>query len=57
LSFDDVFVKRIFSSYITKVSSDSDAAIRVTFTGIDKLYESERIKKYLQDWEINLWQY
>jgi len=57
LSFDDVFVKRIFASYITKQSSDSDAAIRVNFTGIDKLYESERIKKSLQDWEINLWQY
>jgi gliding motility associated protien GldN len=57
LSFDDVFVKRIFTSYITKVSSDNDLRIKDSFTGIDKLYESERIKKSLQDWEINLWQY
>jgi gliding motility associated protien GldN len=57
LSFDDVFVKRIFTSYIVKESNDKDERIKDYATGIDKLYEAERIKKSLQDWELNLWQY
>jgi hypothetical protein len=57
LSFDDVFMKRIFTSYIVKVSNDKDERIKDYATGIDKLYESERIKKSLMDWELNLWQY
>jgi gliding motility associated protien GldN len=57
LSFDDVFMKRIFTSYIVKESNDKNDRIRDNFAGIDRLYESERIKKALMDWEINLWQY
>jgi len=57
LSFDDAFVKRIFASYIVKVSNDKDERIKDYAQGIDKLYESERIKKSLMDWELNLWQY
>jgi gliding motility associated protien GldN len=57
LSFDDIFMKRIFTSYIVKSSNDKDESIKDYAQGIDKLYEAERIKKSLQDWEINLWQY
>jgi gliding motility associated protien GldN len=57
LSFDDVFMKRIFTSYIVKVSNDKDERIKDYAQGIDKLYESERVKKQLMDWELNLWQY
>ena len=57
LSFDDVFMKRIFTSYIVKVSNDKDERIKDYAQGIDKLYESEKIKKNLRDWELNLWQY
>jgi len=57
LSFDDIFMKRIFTSYIVKVSNDKDDAIKDYAQGIDKLYESEKIKKSLMDWELNLWQY
>jgi gliding motility associated protien GldN len=57
LSFDDVFMKRIFTSYIVKESNDKDERIKDYATGIDKLYESERVKKTLMDWELNLWQY
>ena len=57
LSFDDVFMKRIFTSYIVKQSNDKDERIRDYAQGIDKLYESERIKKNLMDWELGLWQY
>jgi gliding motility associated protien GldN len=57
LSFDDVFMKRIFTSYIVKQSNDKNDRIKDYAQGIDKLYESERIKKQLMDWELNLWQY
>ncbi|TWR23746.1 gliding motility protein GldN [Mucilaginibacter achroorhodeus] len=57
LSFDDCFVKRIFTSYIVKQSNDKDERIRDYAQGIDKLYESDRIKKSLMDWELNLWEY
>jgi len=57
LSFDDVFMKRIFASYIVKQSNDKDERVKDYAQGIDKLYESERIKKTLMDWELNLWQY
>ncbi|WP_184547965.1 gliding motility protein GldN [Mucilaginibacter sp. FT3.2] len=57
LSFDDVFMKRIFNSYIVKESNDKDESVKDYAQGIDKLYEAERIKKTLMDWELNLWQY
>ena len=57
LSFDDVFVKRIFASYIVKVSNDKDERIKDYAQGIDKLYEAEKVKKQLMDWELNLWSY
>ncbi|MDB5111850.1 MAG: gldN [Mucilaginibacter sp.] len=57
LSFDDVFIKRLFTSYIVKQSNDKDERIKDYAQGIDRLYESEKIKKSLMDWELNLWQY
>ncbi|MEO6524208.1 MAG: gliding motility protein GldN [Mucilaginibacter sp.] len=57
LSFDQIFLKRIFASYIVKESNDKDVRIKDYTNGIDRLYESERIKKSLLDWELNLWQY
>lgn len=57
LSFDQVFLKRIFSSYVVKQSNDKDERIKDYAQGIDRLYESERIKKTMMDWELNLWQY
>lgn len=57
LSFDDIFMKRIFTSYIVKVSNDKDERIKDYAQGIDRLYESEKVKKSLMDWELNLWQY
>ncbi|MCJ8210393.1 gliding motility protein GldN [Mucilaginibacter sp. RS28] len=57
LSYDDIFMKRLFSSYIVKVSNEKDERIKDYAQGIDKLYESEKVKKSLLDWELNLWQY
>ena len=57
LSYDDVFVKRLFASYIVKESNSEDLRIKDYAQGIDKLYESERIKKDLVDFEHDLWSY
>jgi gliding motility associated protien GldN len=57
LSFDDVFMKRLFASYIIKQSNDKDEPIRDYTQGIDKLYEAERQKLNLKGWELGLWQY
>ncbi len=57
LSFDDVFMKRLFASYIVKESNDKDERIKDYAQGIDRLYESEKIKKSLMDWELGLWSY
>ena len=56
LSYDDVFMKRLFTSHIVKQSNDKDERVRDYTQGIDKLYESERIKKNLSGWEQANWQ-
>ncbi|KAF5277301.1 hypothetical protein FQR65_LT16019 [Abscondita terminalis] len=58
LSYDDVFIKRMFSSYIVKQSNPEDLRIKDYIAdGVDRLYESERIKKTLMDYEQDLWSY
>ena len=57
LSFDDMFMKRLFSSYIVKESNPEDLRIKDYASGVDRLYESERIKKELLDYEHDLWSY
>lgn len=57
LSYDDVFMKRMFTSYIVKESNNQNERIKDYAQGVDRLYESERIKKDLMDWELDLWQY
>jgi len=57
LSYDDVFTKRLFTGYIVKESNDRDEQIKNYAQGIDRLKESDRIRKTLMDWELNLWQY
>jgi len=57
ISYDQAFLKRIFSSYVVKQSNEKDERIKDYMQGIDQLHESERIKKTIMDWELNLWQY
>lgn len=57
LTYDDVFMKRLFSSYIVKESNEKDQRIKDYAQGLDRLYESERIKKSLMDFEHDLWSY
>lgn len=55
LSFDDVFMKRLFTSKIIKESNDKDERIQDFAQGLDKLRESDKIKKALVQWEAQLW--
>lgn len=57
LSYDDIFMKRVFSSYIVKESNPEDLRIKDYAIGIDRLYESERVKKELMDFEHDLWSF
>lgn len=58
LSYDDVFIKRMFASYIVKQSNPEDLRIKDYISDdIERLYESERIKKSLMDYEQDLWSY
>ena len=58
LSFDDIFIKRLFASYIIKQDNPEDLRIKDYIRDdIDRLYESERIKKVIMDWEQDLWSY
>jgi gliding motility associated protien GldN len=57
MSFDDLFAKRIFDSYIDKEENVYDRNINQYAQGIDALLESERIKSELFTWEHDLWSY
>lgn len=57
LSYDDIFMKRLFASYIVKESNPEDLRIKDYAQGIDKLIESERIRKDLMNREHDLWSY
>ncbi|WP_316793261.1 gliding motility protein GldN [Pedobacter frigoris] len=62
LSFDDFFVRRLFSSYVIKETNPGNKNITDMLGLTDpkdprKLYESERIKKSISDFEQSLWEY
>ena len=57
LSYDEVFEKRMFSSYVYKESNVYDRSIAEYKTGMDALLESEGIKEDMFKYESNLWHY
>ncbi len=58
INFDDVFVRRLFYSNITKVSNALDNRFEdILFNPKDRLLESERYKKAMADFEQGLWEY
>jgi len=58
ISFDDLFMQRRFASFIFKESNVySNRAVREYLTGDDILYEAERIKQKLFEFEHDLWEY
>lgn len=57
LTYDDIFWKRMFHSYITKESNVYNRAIHEYKAGIDIQLESEKIKNGLRNFESDLWAY
>jgi len=57
-SFDDIFIKRYFGSYITQESNVyNNRPIENYAVGIDAALEAERIKNEIFNFEQDLWQY
>ncbi len=56
-SFDDLFIQRRFSSYISKESNVFGRALADYLTGDDILHEAEKIKMKLFEFEHDLWEY
>lgn len=56
-TYDDIFQKRMFSSYIMKESNVYDRRIEDYRQGMDALVESERIKTDITNFEHDLWEY
>jgi gliding motility associated protien GldN len=56
-SFDDIFWKRQFSSYITKEENVYGRAINEYSLGMDALMESNRIKEEIINFEHDLWEF
>jgi gliding motility associated protien GldN len=57
-TFDDIFIKRMFSSYIIKISNEFDRRIEdYSINPMDALHESERIKNEITALEHDMWEY
>ena len=57
MSFDDLFWKRKFNSYIVKESNLYDRDIDTYKAGVNALLESERIKESIFNFEHDLWSF
>jgi gliding motility associated protien GldN len=57
LSFDDIFIKRLFRSYIYKEQNIFGRRISAYATGVNAIRESQRIKNQMFNFEQYLWQY
>lgn len=56
-TYDDLFQKRYFSSYIHKESNVFDRTINSYMSGVDAVLESEKIKESISNLESDLWQF
>jgi len=57
LSFDDLLLKRFFSSYVHKESNVYDRTVNSYTQGIEAMYEAERVKEDIRNYESDLWHY
>jgi gliding motility associated protien GldN len=58
VSYDDMFLRRMFNSYIYKESNVYDRQIQDYYTnGLDQLLEAERIKNEIRNFELDIWEY
>jgi gliding motility associated protien GldN len=57
MSYDELFTKRMFSSYVYKESNVYNRSILDYKTGLDVQLESEEIKENIFNYESDLWHY
>jgi gliding motility associated protien GldN len=57
VSYDDIFLSRMFGSYITKEENVYDRYINQYTGGLDALLEAEKISNEIEEFEQNLWEY
>ena len=57
VSYDDMFLRRRFNSYIYKESTVSDRAIEDYKSGLDALLEAEEIEDEIRYFEHDVWEY
>jgi gliding motility associated protien GldN len=58
MSFDDLFFKRFFSSYIVKESNAyNDRQIDAYTMGLESMLEAERVKENIFNFEHDLWEF
>lgn len=57
LTYDDVFIQRLFASYVIKESNPQDLRIQDYAQGDDRMHESMRIKEGIFNYEHDLWEY
>ena len=57
LTYDDLFHKRFFNSYVVKESNKYNRYVIDYKTGLDALIEAERIKDEIFNLEHDLWEY
>ena len=57
LTYDDVFMKRLFSSYVYKEENVYDRKIDDYSIGVDALLEAEKAKNTIFEFESSLWEY
>lgn len=57
ISFDDMFLRRMYNSYIYKESNVYDRTIAQYYQGLDALLEADKIKNEIRDYELDLWEY
>ncbi|HRG58440.1 MAG TPA: gliding motility protein GldN [Bacteroidia bacterium] len=57
MNYEEVFLKRKFSSYVYKQSNVYNRRIAQKMIGVNGLIESERIKQEILDTEQDLWEY
>jgi len=55
ISFDDVFFKRIFNSYIIQKEGNQNLEVKENFTELDIRLESEQTKIYFLNKQTKLW--
>jgi gliding motility associated protien GldN len=57
MTFDDLFWKRMFHSYISKESNVMDRSIHEYKTGIAYQLEADKIREEMRNFESDLWEY